>query len=216
MNDDPHQPERDVAPTEEEAAADAPRGAETGPAKPALETFPPGPGERPAEEAPDAGGQEPPDELERTREQLRLTKEKMLRLAADFDNYRKRARRDQEEAVHKARTDILKEILPVFDNLARAVEHGDSVQDIKPILDGAKMVSRQFEETLARFGLERIEAVGRVFDPAEHEALAQEQTDEVEPGVVLKEFLAGYKLGDRLLRAAMVVVAKAPDGSDDG
>ncbi len=141
---------------------------------------------------------------------LLRSKEKMLRVAADFENFRKRAKRDQDDAVHNARVEVLKEILPVFDNLARAVEHGENVQDIRPILDGAKMVTRQFEENLARFGLKRIRSVGDVFDPMLHEAIAQEETTEAQPGTIIREFLAGYMLGDRLLRAAMVVVARKP------
>ena len=72
------------------------------------------------------------------------------------------------------------------------------------------MVTRQFEENLAKFGLKRVKAVGEIFDPMVHEAIAQEETDEFEPGVVMKEFLAGYTLEDRLIRAAMVSVAKPP------
>jgi molecular chaperone GrpE len=155
-------------------------------------------------------------EVERAKAQandeLLKTRERMLRIAADFENFRKRSKKDLEDAQHKARVDILKEMLPVFDNLARAVEHGGSVQDIEPIIQGARMVTKQFEENLARFGLKRIESVGEVFDPSIHDAIAQEESDEAKPGTIIKEFLAGYMLGDKLLRAAMVVVAKAGPG----
>jgi molecular chaperone GrpE len=145
-------------------------------------------------------------------DELLKTRERMLRIAADFENYRKRAKRDLEEAEHRARVEILKELLPVFDNLARAVEHGSDVEDIEPVLQGARMVTRQFEENLARFGLKRIEAVGEVFDPSLHDAIAQEESDEARPGTIVREFLAGYTLGDKLLRPAMVVVAKPGPG----
>jgi molecular chaperone GrpE len=141
---------------------------------------------------------------------LLKNKEKMLRVAADFENFRKRARRDQQDAVHRAQTDILKEMLPVFDNLNRAVEHATTVQDITPIIEGANMVTRQFEENLAKFGLKRIKAVGEIFDPMLHEAISQEETDEAPPGVIVKEFLSGYTLQDRLVRASMVIVARPP------
>lgn len=185
---------------------------------PALETFPPtdrGPkaAEPDLQEAIEAAVKA---ERQRSGDELIKAKEKMLRVAADFENFRKRARRDQDDAVHSARVEVLKEMLPVFDNLARAVEHGDSVQDIAPILEGAKMVTKQFEENLARFGLKRIKAEGEIFDPMVHEAIAQEESTEVEPGVVLREFLSGYMLGDRLLRASMVVVARAPASGKTG
>jgi molecular chaperone GrpE len=148
-------------------------------------------------------------------DELLKTRERMLRIAADFENFRKRSKKDLEDAEHKARVDILKEMLPVFDNLARAVEHGGSVQDIEPIIQGARMVTKQFEENLAKFGLKRIESVGEVFDPSIHDAIAQEESDEARPGTIVKEFLAGYMLGDKLLRAAMVVVAKAGPGGGE-
>jgi molecular chaperone GrpE len=156
-----------------------------------------------------------PEEKAQASDELLKTRERMLRIAADYENYRKRAKRDVEEAERKARVDVLKEILPVFDNLARAVEHGSEVQDAAPIIQGAQMVSRQFEENLEKFGLKRIESVGKPFDPSMHDAISQEVSDEAEPGTVIKEFLAGYMLGDRLLRAAMVVVAKAGPAGDD-
>ena len=149
-------------------------------------------------------------------EELLKTRERMLRIAADFENYRKRAKKDVEDARHKAQVDILKEMLPIFDNLARAVEHGTGVADAEPVIQGAKMVTKQFEENLARFGLRRIESIGKTFDPSIHDAISQEESDEAAPGTIIKEFLAGYMLGDRLLRAAMVVVAKPGSGGGSG
>ncbi|MBW2261478.1 MAG: nucleotide exchange factor GrpE [Deltaproteobacteria bacterium] len=145
-------------------------------------------------------------------DELLKTRERMLRIAADFENFRKRSKKDLQDAEHKARVDILKEMLPVFDNLARAVEHGASVKDLEPIIQGARMVTKQFEENLAKFGLKRIESVGKGFDPTIHDAISQEESEEAKPGTIIKEFLAGYTLGDKLLRAAMVVVAKAGQG----
>jgi molecular chaperone GrpE len=146
-------------------------------------------------------------------EELLKTRERMLRIAADFENYRKRAKKDLDDARHKAQVDILKEMLPIFDNLARAVEHGSGVDDAEPVIQGAKMVTKQFEENLAKFGLKRIESIGKTFDPTIHDAISQEESDEAAPGTIIKEFLAGYMLGDRLLRASMVVVAKPGSGS---
>lgn len=177
--------------------------------------------EEPEEPEEEAGGEE--DEVKKAREkksqatdELLKSRERTLRIAADFENYRKRAKKDLEEAEHKARVSLLKEMLPVFDNLARAVEHGSEVQDAKPIIEGARMVTMQFEENLAKFGLKRIESVGKVFDPTIHDAISQEESHEAKPGTIIKEFLAGYMLGDRLLRASMVVVARAGAGSGSG
>lgn len=223
-------PERDEEPREENESESS-EGQTSRPssgAVPALETFPP---HKPREEekqvepsGEDDGEETGPredvkaaveaalaEERKRSSEELIKAKEKMLRVAADFENFRKRARKDQDEAVRSARVEILKEMLPVFDNLARAVEHGESVEDIQPVIEGAQMVTRQFEDNLAKFGLKRVKAVGEVFDPMMHEAIAQEDSTEVEPGVVVKEFLAGYVLGERLLRASMVVVARRPE-----
>lgn len=170
------------------------------------------------EDEPEQALEKAEKEKAQANEELLKTRERMLRIAADFENFRKRSKRDLEEAEHKARVGILKEMLPVFDNLARAVEHADSVQDVEPIIKGAQMVSKQFEENLAKFGLRRIKSVGEVFDPSVHDAIAQEESEEHKPGTVMKEFLAGYMLGEKLLRASMVIVAK-PGGAkkkDDG
>ena len=186
--------------------------------KPALVASekPEGAGEPEAKEPGSSEAEEKAEsEKAQANEGLIKTRERMLRIAADFENFRKRSKKDLTDAEHKARVDILKEMLPVFDNLARAVEHGDSVKDIEPVLQGARMVTRQFEENLARFGLKRIESVGEVFDPMIHDAIAQEESEEAKPGTIVKEFLAGYMLGDKLLRAAMVVVAKAGAGGGD-
>ena len=148
------------------------------------------------------------ERIRRLEEDLLKSKERMLRVAADFENFRKRTKKDTAEAEQRARVSILKEILPVFDNLSRAVEHGSSLKDPEPIFEGARMVTRQFEENLAKFGLRRIESLGKVFDPGMHDAIAQEESEECPPGTVIREFLAGYTLEDRLLRPAMVVVAK--------
>ena len=143
--------------------------------------------------------------------ELTETKERMLRVAADFENFRKRARRDQEEARVSGREEVLRELLPVFDNLERAVEAAAahaSDEAGRAIVDGVAMVQKQFEDGLARFGLKRFSGAGEVFDPNFHEAVAQVDSDEHPPGTVVKEFQKGYMLGERLLRPAMVVVAR--------
>ncbi|MEM9190107.1 MAG: nucleotide exchange factor GrpE [Myxococcota bacterium] len=137
-------------------------------------------------------------------------KDQLLRTAADFDNFRKRTKRDLEEANRRGRDDILREVLPVIDNLERAVQAADSATDAKAVADGVRMVLRQFEDTAKRLGLERIQSEGERFDPNLHDAVQQIETTDHPAGSIVAEVVPGYRLGDKLLRAAMVVVAKPP------
>jgi molecular chaperone GrpE len=137
-------------------------------------------------------------------------KDQLLRSAADLDNYRKRARRDVEEAARKGCEDALREILPVIDNLERAVASAASATDVKAVAEGVDMVLRYFQDTGSKMGLERVEAAGQRFDPNLHEAIQQEETADQPPGTVLRELVPGYRLAGRLLRPAMVVVARPP------
>ena len=147
-----------------------------------------------------------------TSERDRL-KESLLRSLADLDNYRKRARREQDEAARKAREDTLRELLPVFDNLERASRYLDTGADLQAISKGIEMVLKLFEDTLSRIGGRRVPALGLPFDPSVHEAIQQIESAEHPAGTVAREELAGYVLNDRLLRPAMVVVSKgAPKG----
>jgi molecular chaperone GrpE len=141
------------------------------------------------------------------RDQLR---DQLLRTAADFDNYRKRTRREIDDAKARGRDDAVKDILPVFDNLERAVAAADSAQTVASVVEGVKMVLKLFEDTAERMGLARVKTVGERFDPAVHEALQQQETDAHPPGTILTEIVPGYRVGERLLRAAMVVVARKP------
>jgi molecular chaperone GrpE len=150
----------------------------------------------------------PIDAITAERDQLR---DQLLRTAADFDNYRKRARREMEEAKLRGKDDAIKEVLPVFDNLERAVAAADSAQTIASVVEGVKMVLKLFEDTAERMGLKRIVTVGERFDPAVHEAIQQQETDVHPPGTILTEVVPGYMIGSRLLRAAMVTVARKPN-----
>lgn len=137
-------------------------------------------------------------------------KEQLLRTAADYDNFRKRAKRELEENERRAREETLREILPVVDNLERAASASEDAQDVQSVAEGVKMVLKQFQDTAEKIGLERIHAVGERFDPNLHDAIQQQETTEQPPGTVVTEVVPGYKLGDRLLRASVVVVARAP------
>lgn len=160
---------------------------------------------------------EPPvaDQLEEARAALQRIKEQLLRTAADFDNYRKRSRREIDDAHKQGREELLRELLPVFDNLERAAAHAGQATDAKAVADGVNMVLRQFLDTLGKIGIRRISAVGQVFDPMQHEAIHQVESAEHAPGTVVEEAQPGYAMGDRLIRAAMVVVAKPRQASTD-
>jgi len=158
--------------------------------------------------------QETPPELpaqsdvEKAQEEAAKLKDMLVRTAADFDNFRKRTRRELEDARRGGREDLLKELLPVFDNLERAIQSAQKANDVKAVSDGLGMILKQFDSTLGRAGIQRVVTVGAMFDPSQHEAIQQMETDEHPPGTVVAEVQPGYKEGDRLVRAAMVVVAK--------
>ena len=152
--------------------------------------------------------------VEAKAEALRF-KEQWMRSAADFDNFRKRSRKELEDTRKAGREELLKDLLPVFDNLERAMTSAERATEVKPVSDGLKMVLRQFTDTLGRSGISKVPTVGNLFDPSLHEAIQQVETDEHPAGTVVAEVQPGYLQGDRLIRAAMVVVAK-PKPTDEG
>jgi molecular chaperone GrpE len=156
----------------------------------------------------------PPSPEERIAEleaKLRESHDKYLRSVAETDNVRKRARRDVEDGRADAQGRVLREMLPVIDNLERAVAHADdSGNGASGILEGIMLVLRQFTQALERCNVHPVEAHGRPFDPTEHEAVSQAETDQAAPGSVVEVLQTGYKIGERLLRPALVVVARAP------
>lgn len=140
-------------------------------------------------------------------------REQLLRTTADFDNFRKRTRRELADAAKKGKEDSLREVLPVIDNLERAVQAAETAADAKSVADGVRMVLRMFDDAAQRLGLERLKTLGERFDPMLHEAVQQVETADVAPGTITIEVQAGYRLGDRLIRPAIVAVAKAPAAS---
>jgi molecular chaperone GrpE len=168
-----------------------------------------------------AGGEEKPEEaenekekenekdpLEEARAEAARLKDALMRTAADFDNFRKRTRREIDDARKAGREELLKDLLPVFDNLERAIQSAQRASDIKSMADGVSMVLRQFVDTLGRSGITRVPTVGSPFDPQIHDAIQQVETDEHPPGTVVAEVQPGWMQGERLVRAAMVVVSK--------
>lgn len=133
--------------------------------------------------------------------------ERYLRSAADLENLRKRTKREAEEAKFEVKTKVLKEMLPVVDNLERAIEHATAQAGTNPIVEGVQLVLRQFLTAFERLEVTPIEAANQPFDPNLHEAISQQES-EAAPGTVVQVLQRGYKMGDRLLRPALVVVAK--------
>jgi molecular chaperone GrpE len=140
-------------------------------------------------------------------------KDRMLRIAAEFENWKKRARKEQSDAESKVREAVLRDMLEVMDNLERATAATGGASDLQSVQQGIALVLRLFAQKLERYDIKAVEAQGKPFDPRLHEAISQAPSADVAPGTVLKELQKGYKLGDRLLRPASVVVAIAPPAS---
>ena len=142
-----------------------------------------------------------------TGERLKDTHERLLRSAAEFDNFKKRALKEKEDTQKFGSERLLKDFLPVMDNLERALDHAEQ-HDLKQVIEGVRLVQKLFESTLAKHGVIGFSAVGKAFDPGFHEALMQQESDQP-PNTVVSEMARGYKLHDRLVRPAAVVVSKA-------
>ena len=168
------------------------------------------------ETAPVSEAKAPVDPVAEAKAEALRFKEQWMRSAADFDNFRKRSRKELEDTRKAGREELLKDLLPVFDNLERAMTSAERATEVKPVSDGLKMVLRQFTDTLGRSGITKVPTVGNNFDPSLHEAIQQVETDEHPPGTVVAEVQPGYLQGDRLVRAAMVVVAKPKPSTEGG
>jgi molecular chaperone GrpE len=145
-------------------------------------------------------------------------KDKYLRALADTDNIRKRLRQQSEDTVRLQRENLLRDLLPITDNLERAVEAARGGGDGKPIVEGVEMVLRSLLDFLRTNGVIPRESMGRPFDPQFHEAVDHIESTEHPPNTVISEFHRGYQVGERVLRPARVAVAKAPTrkGGEDG
>jgi molecular chaperone GrpE len=160
-------------------------------------------------------------ETELLRQQLRLKEEeaknqydRFIRQTAEIENFKKRALRDKEDAIRYANETLVKELLPIVDNLERAVAHAKDGGDGASLVEGVEMILRGLFDALGRYGVSQISAVGQPFDPQLHEAMAQVETDSDAPNTVLEEHQKGYLLKDRLLRPALVTVAKGSKSNE--
>jgi len=145
-------------------------------------------------------------QLQDKTEEARKHYELYLRERADLENFKRRMQREKSEALRFASEPLVRDLLPVVDNLERAVEHADG--DGNSVIEGVRLVLKSLQDTLERHGVTRIHAVGERFDPTHHEAMAQVESAEHEPNQVVDQHHSGYLLHDRLLRPALVTVSK--------
>lgn len=150
-------------------------------------------------------------EVEELRRQLDEKQDRLLRALAEMDNVRRRAQREREEYVRYATEALLRDLIPVLDNLDRALEAARSTTDVARVVEGVELIRRELLRVLERAGLTRYSAVGQAFDPVRHEATARVISLDREPDTVVAEVVPGYLLHDRVLRPAQVAVAVAPD-----
>jgi molecular chaperone GrpE len=151
-------------------------------------------------------------ELDDLRSEATELRDGAARRQADFDNFRKRIERERSETYNRAVADLVAKLLPVLDNLRRAVDTEASVEasesdEFRHFLNGVDLIHKQLGGVLEALGVKAVSAVGERFDPHLHEAVVTEETDEHEPDTVIQEIVRGYRLGDRLLRPALVKVA---------
>ncbi len=159
------------------------------------------------EDTPKSETEELKAEVEELRKLNAALKDQMLRTQAEAENFRKRMRREKDEFARFAREGFVRDLLPVKDNLERALLHAN--EDPEAIVAGVKLTLEQFDSTFKTMGVECVECHGQAFDPELHEAMNQVESDEHEPNTVVGELQKGYQLNGRLLRPAMVTVAKA-------
>ena len=152
------------------------------------------------------------NKVEKAETDAAASHDRLLRATAEFDNYKKRSERELGEFRKFANERLIKELLPVMDNLERAIESSSDDSANSVIIEGVEMTLKEIYKVLDTFNLKCLEAEGKVFDPNFHQAVLQEETDEQADNTVLKVMQKGYILHDRLIRPAMVVVAKAKAG----
>ena len=159
-------------------------------------------------------GGSPKTASESLQQELEATKDQLMRVAAEFDNYKKRMERERSKLLKYAGENILRDLLPTLDNLDRAIEQGgaeaqDQGKKLESMLQGLELTRKGLVATLERFGVEPLNAVGMTFNPDEHDALTME-VSEIPVNHVAREFAKGYRFKDRVLRHAQVVVSSGP------
>ncbi len=172
--------------------------------------------------APESDGDEAPgpagDEMEKLRAEAELAHDRLMRMQADFENFRRRALKERTEDRQYGHQNLVKDLLSSVDNLDRAIDHARRAReggggDSESLLQGVELVQREVLGALGKHGVFEIEAAGKPFDPSLHEAMAQAPDDSVAPNTVVQVLEKGYQLRSRLIRPARVIVAQAPQGS---
>ena len=147
------------------------------------------------------------EEIEKLKAEKENLNNQYLRLAADFDNYRKRQAQEREALLKYGAQECMKKLIEVVDNFDRAMQSVEKIDDVEKMKETFFVLNKQLTDNLAKLGLEQIKSVGEKFDPNLHEAVMQTQTDEYPEETIIKELQKGYKMGDKVLRPSMVDVA---------
>lgn len=157
-------------------------------------------------------------ELDAAQKELAMSKDKLLRLQADFDNFRRRTAKERDELFIRANESLMTELLTVIDHAELAIGSitGKEGAAPDPLAKGFKMVSDELQSTLSKFGLTPVDALGKTFDANQHESLSQLPSDTVPEGTVLTQVRRGYKLGEKLLRPARVILSSGPAAKTEG
>ena len=151
--------------------------------------------------------------LAKKEEEIMQLQDRILRLAAETENTRKRLEREKAEGIGYANESLIRELLPVIDNLERALQHGDKDANCANLLEGVRMILKSFGDVLGKFGCVSFESVGKAFDPNYHEAVMQQESSDHPEKTILQELQKGYTLRERLIRPAMVIVSRAPQSA---
>ena len=171
-----------------------------------------------ADEVPPDGEQDLEKKLEQTEEAAKAAHDRLLRVSAEFENYKKRTRREIDDFRKYANEALIKELLGVVDNLERAVESSKEASEDSQLLEGVNLTLKEIIKIFEKFNVTPIEALEKEFDPAVHQAVLQEASEDHAENTVIREFQKGYTIHDRLLRPAMVVVSTAAErpGNESG
>ena len=168
--------------------------------------------ENTAEKLKEAGqsGEDINTRIEQTEKEKQDLYDRVLRTTADFDNFRKRVSKEKDDLIRYGNEKLARELLPVIDNFERALGQAEKSTDNKALREGIEMILKQFIAVLEKFGVKYFTSVGQPFDPNKHEAMVHQESSEHEENAVISEFQKGYYLHDKLLRPALVAVAKKP------
>jgi molecular chaperone GrpE len=150
-------------------------------------------------------------EIEEKDEKIKSLEDRILYLQADFENFKKIKIKEKQDTLKFGNETLIKELLPVLDNFELALRHSEETKDYKSIHDGVKLILNEFLKVLEKAGVKPVEALGQKFDPNFHEAMFQEEHDDIEPDTVVSELQKGYLLNDRLIRPSRVGVSKKPE-----